>query len=105
MRFFNVLNQVINPVVIKPHTVDQTFCIDQTEQTRFIVTRLRAWRHGTNLNGTKSHRAERINALPVFIQSGSKPERIFKRQPHTGNRFCRYFLAHKRFKRCAGNAT
>jgi hypothetical protein len=68
-------------VVIKAHAVDQTFGIDQTEDPWLIVARLRTRRHGTNFNGTKTHRPERINALAVFIQPGGQTQRVLKVSP------------------------
>ncbi|MNO06957.1 hypothetical protein D3C81_2289580 [compost metagenome] len=50
MRFLNVLYQVINAQVVEAHAVDQTFCVNQTEKTWLIITRLRTWRHGAYLN-------------------------------------------------------
>ena len=57
MRFFNVFYQVIYAVVIEAHTVNQPFGVNEAEQTRLIVTRLRTRRHGTDLDRTKSHSA------------------------------------------------
>ena len=78
MGLFNVLDQVINAVVIKAHTVDQTFGIDQAEQSWLIVAGLWTRGHGADLDRAKSHRAQGINTLPVLVQTSSQTKRIFK---------------------------
>ena len=103
MRLFYVLHEVINTVVIKAHAVDQTFGIDQAEDPWLIVARLRTRRHGTNFNGTKTHRPERINALAVLIQPGGQAQRVLKCEPHTGYRLCRHLLANQHFQRGTRN--
>ena len=103
MRLFHVLNQVINAMVIKAHAVDQPLGIHQTEDPRFIVARLRTRGDGADLNRTKTHRAQRVNAFPIFIQPGRQTQRIFKGQPHAGNGPGRYLLANQHFQRRPGD--
>ena len=57
MGLFYVLYEVINAKIIKAHTVDQTFGIYQTKETRLVITWLWTWRDGTDLDRSKSHRA------------------------------------------------
>ena len=57
MGFFYVLYEVITAKIIKAHTVDQTFGIYQTKETRLVITWLGTWRDGTDLDRSKSHRA------------------------------------------------
>ncbi len=78
MRLFHILNQVIDAMVIKAHAVDQSLGINQTEDPWLIVARLRTRRHGADLNRTKPHRAQRVNAFPIFIQPGRQTQRVFK---------------------------
>ena len=70
MGFFYILNQVINTEVIKAHAVDQPFGFHQSEQARLVISRLRARGDGTDFNGAKAHRAQGINALAIFVQTG-----------------------------------
>ncbi len=48
MGLFYVLYEVINAKIIKAHTVDQTFGIYQTKETRLVITWLWTWRDGTD---------------------------------------------------------
>ena len=105
MGFFYVLDQVINTVVVEAHAVDQPFGFHQSEQARFVISRLRARGDGTDFNGAKAHRAQGINALAIFVQTGRQTQRIFKSQPHALHRFYRHMLAHQRGQRRAGNTT
>ena len=57
MGFFYVLYEVINAKIIKAHTVDQTFGIYQTKETRLVITWLGTRRDGADLDGAKPHRA------------------------------------------------
>ena len=103
MRLFHVLDQVIDAMVIKAHAVDQPLSIHQTEDPWLIVARLRTRRHGADLNGAKTHRAQRVNAFPVFIQPGRQTQRVFKGQPHAGDRPGRHLLANQDFQRRPGD--
>lgn len=47
MGFFT-FSEVINAKIIKAHTVDQTFGIYQTKETRLVITWLWTWRDGTD---------------------------------------------------------
>ncbi len=68
-------------MVIKAHAVDQSLGINQTEDPWLIVARLRTRRHGADLNRTKPHRAQRVNAFPIFIQPGRQTQRVLKVSP------------------------
>ena len=94
MGLFHVLDQVVHTEVVKAHPVDQPFGLDQAEQTRLLIARLRAWRDGADLNRAEPHRTQRIDALSVFVESCCETQRIFKGQPHTLHRLIHHFLAH-----------
>ncbi|MNG78483.1 hypothetical protein D3C79_370620 [compost metagenome] len=97
MGFLNVFNQIIHALVIKAHSVDQAFRFHDAEQTRFIIARLRAWRHGANFDKAKAHGTKCVDALAVFIQAGGQTQRIFKREPHAAYWLGRHRLANNKF--------
>ncbi|CUY99807.1 Uncharacterised protein [Serratia marcescens] len=96
MGFLNVFNQIVHAMVIEPHAVDQAFRLNHAEQARLVVARLRAWRHGADFHMAEAHRAERIDAFAVFIQTGGQSQRVFERQPHAADRFGRHGLTDKK---------
>ncbi|SWC21534.1 Uncharacterised protein [Klebsiella pneumoniae] len=103
MGFFYILNKIIHPEIVKAHSIDQTFGINQAEKTRLVISRLWTRRYSADLNRAKPHCTKGIDALPVFIKTGCQTKRIFKRQAHAVNRFRRHFLPHQCFKRRSCN--
>ncbi|VXA84140.1 hypothetical protein AERO8C_160293 [Aeromonas veronii] len=90
---FYLGHQMIHPLVVESHPVDDPLCRNNPEQARLVIAALGSGGDGTDFDKTKSHGAQRVNALTIFIQTGRQSHRIGKRKPHDSDGAFRQILA------------
>ena len=78
-------DQMIDPLVVESHPVDDPLCRNNPEQARLIIAALGSGGHGTDFNKAKSHGPKGIDALAILVQPGRQTDRIGKIKPHAGD--------------------
>src|SRR5690606_37358704 len=80
--FLDLRHQMIDPLVVESHAVDDPLCRNNPEQTGLVIATLGFGGDGTDFYKAKPHGPKCIDALPVFIQPGCQSDRIGKIKPH-----------------------
>ncbi len=79
---FHCIHQVIHPLVVEAHAIDDSAGFRQAEKTRFGVTRLCTRGDGADLDETEAQIRQSINTVAILVQPGSQPHRIGKLDAH-----------------------
>ncbi|MNV89386.1 hypothetical protein D3C71_1836730 [compost metagenome] len=84
---------MIDAQVVEAHAVDDRRRLRQAEQPGFRITRLWPWRHGTDLDETKTQLGEAVDGRTVLVQASRQAHRVGEVQAHDGHRQRRRLLA------------
>ena len=76
---FSLSHHFFHSLVIKPHPVDERLIFWETEQPRFIISRLGQWGNGANFNKAKTQCFQFIQVTGIFIKTCAKSNRVCKR--------------------------
>ena len=74
--------QVIQPLIIEAHAVDDGLMFRQPEHSRLGVSGLRQGRDRAHLNKSEAQGAKRIEMIGVFIETCCQPHGVWEFQPH-----------------------
>src|SRR6202041_388046 len=73
-------DQVIDPLVIEPHAVDQRVAAWNSEHAGLWIAGLRTRRDGAELNVAESQRTEGIQIVAVLVEAGRQSQGMRKLQ-------------------------
>ena len=80
--FFDVLNHGIYAVVVEAHAVDDALVFGNAEEARLRVAGLWFGRYRADFEEAEAERAQCVYVFAVFVESGSKPDRIGQGDAH-----------------------
>ncbi len=76
----DVGNESFQPLVVEPQSVDERVGLGQTKHARLGVAGLGQGCDGADFNKTKTHGAQAIDALCIFIEPGGQAHPVGKRE-------------------------
>ena len=73
---------MIDTIVVEAQAVDDGLFLDNAEHPWLGVARLRARRHGTDLDKAETEGGQRVDVFSILVQAGGQADRIAELQPH-----------------------